>query len=113
MVVKICTTNLSNKELKYPFSAFTQPPSLSVDVLTVVAEPGGSSDIMALVLFTFSCGGFEEGARGWFAWSCSELARKLFTVSGSRAASPALRNVCGAESRTAPEQGALHPAHLH
>lgn len=84
MVVKICTTNLSNKELKYPFSAFTQPPSLSVDVVTVVAEPGGSSDNMALVLFTFSCAGFEEGARGWFAWSRSELARKLFTVSGSQ-----------------------------
>lgn len=38
---------------------------------------------MTLVLFSFSRGGFEEGARGWFAWSCSKLARKLFTVSAA------------------------------
>ena len=37
----ICITNLSNKELKYPFSALTQPASVSVDVLTVFAELAG------------------------------------------------------------------------
>lgn len=69
----------------------------------MVAEPGGSSDNVTGVLFSFSCAGFEEGAQGWFAWSCSELARKLFTVSSSLSQPRAARAVQRAEQHQSRE----------
>lgn len=57
---EICITNLSNKELKYPFFELTQSASVSVYVLNVSCK--NRRDVVKKCLG--SCVGFEKRTSG-------------------------------------------------